>query len=169
MNESDISKAINTIAVEIIANNKDIKKVAIIGILQRGGPLAERIAAVIEQKEKVKVKVGTIDVSFYRDDLSVRGNKIVPKKSNIMFSIENKTVILVDDVLYKGRTTRAALDSLNDYGRAAKIELAVLVDRGGRELPVQPDYCGKKVSLTSSEDVLVHLTECDKEDKVIIK
>jgi len=169
MSEDDISRAVKKIAGEIVSRNKGAKNLALIGVLDGGYPLAKRIASIIETNEEEKVPVGGIDVSFYRDDLSIRGKSITPKKSDILFSIDKKTVVLVDDVLFHGRTVRAALDSLNDYGRPARVQLAVLVDRGNRELPIQPDYCGKKITTTQEDDVKVHLAENEGIDQVTVK
>lgn len=168
MNEAEVSRAVKRMAQEIIEKNKGAKDIALIGILEGGLPIANRLAQLIEAEEKMKVPVGGLDVSLYRDDLSVRGKNITLKKSSISFSVDKKIVILVDDVLFHGRTVRAALDNLNDYGRASKVQLAVLVDRGNRELPIQPDYCGKKISTTTEDEVKVRLTEIDGTDQVSV-
>jgi len=170
MDKEEISLALKRIAKEIIANNKDAKEIVFIGILNRGLPLANRLANLIEGLvEGVKIPVGSLDVSLHRDDIMKKGNKIEVKRSDIPFSIDGKVVILVDDVIYAGRTIRAAMDSLADYGRASRIHLVALVDRGRRELPIHPDYVGKKVSTAADEDVTVNLTEIDGIDKAVIK
>jgi pyrimidine operon attenuation protein/uracil phosphoribosyltransferase len=169
MDKEEISLALKRIAKEIIANNKDAKEIVLIGILNRGLPLANRLADLIEGLEGVKIPVGSLDVSLHRDDIMKKGNKIEVKRSDIPFSIDGKVVILVDDVIYAGRTIRAAMDSLADYGRASRIHLVALVDRGRRELPIHPDYVGKKVSTAADEDVTVNLTEIDGIDKAVIK
>jgi pyrimidine operon attenuation protein/uracil phosphoribosyltransferase len=169
MDKEEISLALKRIAKEIIANNKDAKEIVLIGILNRGLPLANRLADLIEGLEGVKIPVGSLDVSLHRDDIMKKGNKIEVKRSDIPFSIDGKVVILVDDVIYAGRTIRAAMDSLADYGRASRIHLVALVDRGRRELPIHPDYVGKKVSTAADEDVTVNLTEIDGVDKAVIK
>jgi pyrimidine operon attenuation protein/uracil phosphoribosyltransferase len=169
MSAEEMDKAIRVIAGEIIRVNAGAKNVVFVGILEGGLPIAKRLSKLIEEKQKVKIPVGGIDASLYRDDLSVRGKDITLKKSSISFSIDKKTVVLVDDVLFHGRTTRAALDNLIDYGRPSKVQLAVLIDRGNRELPIQPDFCGKKISTTISENVKVRLKEIDGVDEVIVR
>ena len=169
MDKEEISLALKRIAKEIIANNKDAKEIVLIGILNRGLPLANRLANLVEGLEGVRIPVGSLDVSLHRDDIMKKGSKIEVKRSDIPFSIDGKVVILVDDVIYAGRTIRAAMDSLADYGRASRIHLVALVDRGRRELPIHPDYVGKKVSTAADEDVTVNLTEIDGIDKAVIK
>lgn len=169
MSGSDIARSLKRMAQEIIEHDKGAGQLVLVGIMDGGLPIAERLAALIEESEKKKVPVGGLDVSLYRDDLSIRGKNIEPKKSDISFSIDKKIVILVDDVLFHGRTVRAALDSLNDYGRPARVQLAVLVDRGNRELPIQPDFCGKKIASSPDDQVIATLAENGGEDQVIIK
>ena len=169
MSGSDISRSLKRMAQEIIEHDKGAGQLVLVGIMDGGLPIANRLAALIEESEKKKVPVGGLDVSLYRDDLSIRGKNIEPKKSDISFSIDKKIVILVDDVLFHGRTVRAALDSLNDYGRPAKVQLAVLVDRGNRELPIQPDFCGKKISSSPDDQVIATLSENGGEDQVVIR
>jgi len=169
MSEADISRSINRMAKEIVEKDKGAQDLVFIGIMDGGLPIAKRLASMIEESERVKVPVGGLDVSLYRDDLSIRGKNIEPKRSDVSFSIDKKTVILVDDVLFHGRTVRAALDSLNDYGRPAKVQLAVLVDRGNRELPIQPDFFGKKITSSLEDQVVVLLTENGGSDQVVIK
>ena len=169
MTEIDMGHCLNRIAHEIIEVNRGAANVVLIGILNRGLPLARRLAKIIEQTTKVKVPVGGLDVSLYRDDLAKKGAFIDVRKSEIPFSVNNKIVVLVDDVIYAGRTARAALDGLKDYGRADKIQLASLVDRGNRELPIHPNYVGKIVPSAKDEKVQVELLEVDGVDRVIIK
>jgi pyrimidine operon attenuation protein / uracil phosphoribosyltransferase len=169
MDKEKISSALKRIAREIVEANKGTKDIVLVGILNRGLPLAERIAKFIESAENVKVPVGSMDVSLHRDDIRKKGSEIEVKRSDIPFSIDGKIVILVDDVIYAGRTIRAAMDGIADYGRASKIQLVALVDRGLRELPIHPDYVGEKISTTSDEDVIVNLAEIDGVDKAIVK
>jgi len=169
MTETDISHCLNRIAHEIIEVNKGAENIVLIGILNRGLPLAKRIAKIIENTLKIKVPVGGLDVSLYRDDLAKKGAYIDVKKSDIHFTINGKIVILVDDVIAAGRTTRAALDGLKDYGRADKIQLAALVDRGNRELPIHPNFIGRIVPSGKDEVVKVDLLEVDGSDRVTIK
>lgn len=169
MDKEDISVALKRIAKEIVEKNKDAKELVLVGIMNRGLPLAKRISKLIEGMEKVNIPVGSLDVSLHRDDILKKGPKIEVKRSDIPFSIDGKVVILVDDVIYAGRTIRAAMDGLADYGRASKIQLVALVDRGHRELPIHPDYTGEKISTTTDEDIFVNLVEMDGVDKVVIK
>ncbi|MFH1710651.1 MAG: bifunctional pyr operon transcriptional regulator/uracil phosphoribosyltransferase PyrR [bacterium] len=169
MDKDEISQALKRIAKEIVLANKEIKNVVLIGILNRGLPLANRLSKLIEGTEKVKVPVGALDVSLHRDDFREKGREIEVKRSDIPFSMDGKVVILVDDVIYAGRTIRAAMDGLADYGRASKIQLVALIDRGLRELPINPDYVGKKISTAADESVIVHLAEMDGVDKAVIK
>lgn len=169
MDKEEIGLALKRIAKEIVENNKGTKDLVLVGILERGLPLAQRLSKLIESSERAKVPVGSLDVSLHRDDILKKGPTIQMKSSDIPFSIDGKIVILVDDVIYAGRTIRAAMDGLADYGRASKIQLAALVDRGHREVPIHPDYVGKKAATTADEDVTVNLTETDGADKAVIK
>ena len=169
MDKEEISQALKRIAREIIEMNKGTKDLVLVGIMNRGLPIANRLSKIIEGTEKAKIPVGSLDVSLHRDDIRKKGSEIKVKKSDIPFSIDGKVVILVDDVIYAGRTIRAALDGLADYGRASKIQLVALIDRGLRELPIHPDYVGKKISTAADEDVLVNIAEMDDVDKVVIK
>jgi pyrimidine operon attenuation protein/uracil phosphoribosyltransferase len=169
MDKEKISLALKRIAREIVEKNKGTKDIVLVGILNRGLPLASRIAKFIESAENVKVPVGAMDVSLHRDDIRKKGSEIEVKRSDIPFSIDGKIVVLVDDVIYAGRTIRAAMDGIADYGRASKIQLVALVDRGLRELPIHPDYVGEKISTTSDEDVIVNLVEIDGVDKTVVK
>ncbi len=169
MDETAINRAINRIAHEIVETNKGAEEIVLIGIIARGVPIAKRLAKVIKATEEFDVPVGELDVSLYRDDLRNKGQYIEVRKSNIPFSIDDKIVVLVDDVVFAGRTCRAALDGLKDYGRAKKVQLVALVDRGHRELPIHPDFTGKKIPTAKGEEVRVELLEVDGIDRAIIK
>ncbi|MDD5594408.1 MAG: bifunctional pyr operon transcriptional regulator/uracil phosphoribosyltransferase PyrR [Candidatus Margulisbacteria bacterium] len=169
MDEVEMNRILRRIAHQIIETNKGTDNLAIVGIMQRGMPLAKRLAQFIEQEEGKPVPLGALDVSLYRDDLSQKGKYVEVRKSDIPFSIDNKVVVLVDDVIFAGRTARAALDGLKDYGRAAKVELAALIDRGHRELPIHPDFTGKVIPTAMKEDVKVEVLEVDGVDRVVIK
>lgn len=165
----EIRRALVRVAHEIAERNEGVQDVILIGIHRRGVPLAERIAATLADFEGQKVPVGYLDITFYRDDLSMRGPAPVVQKTSIHPDITGRTVILVDDVLYTGRTVRAALDALTDLGRPDCIQLAVLVDRGHRELPLRADFVGKNVPTSREERVVVRLHETDgQEDEVVI-
>ncbi|MDR1773975.1 MAG: bifunctional pyr operon transcriptional regulator/uracil phosphoribosyltransferase PyrR [Clostridioides sp.] len=168
MDKTQISRAITRISHEIIEKNKGIENVVIIGVRTRGIPLAERIAQKIGEIENQKLQTGTIDVTLYRDDLDKFKETPVVKGSFLDFDIHGKIVVLVDDVLYTGRTVRAALDAIIDIGRPSAIQLAVLVDRGHRELPIRADYVGKNVPTSRSEEITVRVEEIDGEDSVTI-
>ncbi|WP_449539944.1 bifunctional pyr operon transcriptional regulator/uracil phosphoribosyltransferase PyrR [Ferdinandcohnia sp. Marseille-Q9671] len=165
-----IRRALTRVAHEIIEKNKGIEDSVIVGIKTRGIYLAKRIAERIEQIEGKKIAIGELDITLYRDDLTTKTQDREPivKGSDIPVDITNKKVVLVDDVLYTGRTVRAALDALIDIGRPAQIQLAVLVDRGHREFPIRADYVGKNIPTSSAEKIVVELEEIDKEDQVTI-
>lgn len=167
--ELAINRALTRIAHEILEKNKGINDLVLIGIKTRGIYLAKRLCDIIDEIEGYKVPLGELDITLYRDDLSERGNQALIKGSEISFDINDKKVILVDDVLYTGRTVRAALDALIDYGRPKLIQLAVLIDRGHRELPIRADYIGKNVPTSEDEMILVQLVEVDNSEQVIIK
>ena len=169
MDEKAIGRAIKRISHEIIERNKGIEDVVLVGIKTRGVPIANRISKKIEQIEGSKVDTGQIDITLYRDDLKTINTDPVVNGSNIDFNINDKIVILVDDVLYTGRTVRSALDAVVDIGRPKAIQLAVLVDRGHRELPIRADYVGKNVPTSKDEIISVKLSEIDEEDSVTIK
>ena len=169
MDEKAIARAITRISHEIIEKNKGIEDVILIGIKTRGIPIANRIANRIEQIEGKKVSTGEMDITSYRDDLKKLQPDPIINGTNIKFDINEKTVVLVDDVLYTGRTVRSALNALMDVGRPKSIQLAVLVDRGHRELPIRADYVGKNVPTSKSEIISVKLIECDNEDSVSIE
>ncbi len=163
-----IRRALTRIAHEIIERNKGVEEVALIGIRRRGVPLAERLAKRIKEIEGKDIPIGVLDITLYRDDLTTIDQQPVIHRTDISFAVDNKTLVLVDDVLFTGRTIRAALDAIIDLGRPNAIQLAVLVDRGHRELPIRADYVGKNVPTSKKEIISVNLTELDKVDKVII-
>ncbi|MCX7568373.1 bifunctional pyr operon transcriptional regulator/uracil phosphoribosyltransferase PyrR [Tumebacillus sp. DT12] len=168
MDGQAIRRALTRIAHEIVEKNKGTDDLVLVGIKTRGMPLAERVQARIAAFEDVQVPVGSLDITLYRDDLKQRSEQPQVLGSEIGVDVTDKTVILIDDVLYTGRTVRAALDALIDIGRPKQIQLAVLVDRGHRELPIRPDYVGKNVPTSRSEAVSVQLAEVDTDDQVII-
>lgn len=169
MDSETIDRAVVRITSEILEKNKGAKDLAIIGVRTRGVHIAERIVKRINKIEKIKLPMGTLDITFYRDDLRRKTEWPKVEKTEIPFSVEDKKVILVDDVVYTGRTTRAALEGIMDFGRPSSIQLVAMVDRGHRELPIQPDYIGINVNTQSSEKVRVHLKETDGKDEVIVK
>jgi pyrimidine operon attenuation protein/uracil phosphoribosyltransferase len=164
-----IERAVARIAHEIIERNKGADNVVIVGIRARGDYLAARVAEMIESIEKVSIPVGVIDITLYRDDLQVVLEQPVVHKTEIPFDIEGKAVILVDDVLNTGRTIRAALDQLMDFGRPRSVQLAVLVDRGHRELPIRADYVGKNVPTAKGQRVVVRIQEVNGSDEVVVE
>ena len=168
MDERAMQRALVRISHEIIERNKGVDNVAIIGIRRRGVTLAQRIAANIKRIEGVQVPVGDLDITLYRDDLTSDQEQAQVNGTAVDFGIENKTVVLVDDVLYTGRTIRAALDALIDLGRPKSIQLAVLVDRGHRELPIRADYVGKNVPTSSQEVISVRVNDFDDSEQVVI-
>ncbi|WP_018132393.1 bifunctional pyr operon transcriptional regulator/uracil phosphoribosyltransferase PyrR [Effusibacillus pohliae] len=168
LDEQAIRRALTRIAHEIVEKNKGIEDIVLVGIKTRGIYLAKRLAERIESIEGKRVPVGSIDITLYRDDLQEKAEQPQIQGHAIPVSIKEKKVVLVDDVLYTGRTVRAALDALIDFGRPKRIQLAVLIDRGHRELPIRPDYVGKNVPTSQSELVAVHVQEIDGEDKVIL-
>ena len=166
--ESDIKRSLTRVAFEIIERNTDPENLVLIGIQSRGEPLAIRLNDLLKIQLKQEIPLGSLDITFHRDDFRTR--LLVPqvKATNIPFSLDGKTVILVDDVLYTGRTIRAALDVLVTYGRPAAVQLAVLVDRGHRELPIKADYVGKNIPTHEGEQVSVRLQETDSEEGVFL-
>ena len=168
MDSAAIDRALTRIAHEILERNKGLENVCLIGIQRRGVPLAERIARKIEQIEGQTVPVGILDITFYRDDLSMLSEHPVIKGTSMPFAIHDKKLVLVDDVLFTGRTTRAAIEALFDVDRPQCIQLAILIDRGHRELPIRADYVGKNVPTSRSEVVHVHVAEIDGEDLVVL-
>jgi pyrimidine operon attenuation protein/uracil phosphoribosyltransferase len=168
LTEEEIRRSLVRIAHEILEKNKGAKNLALVGIWTRGAYLAERLAALIEEFEEEKVGLGFLDVTFYRDDVRLRGLK-EPGKTRIDFDLTGLKVVLVDDVLFTGRTVRAALNALMDFGRPEKVQLAVLVDRGHRELPIKADYVGKNIPTSKTEEVKVYLKEVDGKEQVVIR
>lgn len=168
MDSDGIRRVITRIAHEIIERNKGTGDLVLIGIRRRGVPLARRLAERIRKIEGGMVPVGALDITLYRDDLTTMGHQPVVRQTEVGFTIEGKRVVLVDDVLFTGRTIRAALDALIDLGRPRSIQLAALVDRGHRELPIRADYVGKNVPTSRREEVAVRLSETDDNDEVII-
>ncbi|MTI69924.1 MAG: bifunctional pyr operon transcriptional regulator/uracil phosphoribosyltransferase PyrR [Firmicutes bacterium] len=168
LDEKAIKRATTRIAHEILENNKGTEDLILLGIKTRGVPFAERLAEKIYQIENKKVPILTLDITLYRDDLTEVDEKPIVESNKIDFDITNKTVILVDDVLYTGRTVRAALDAIVDKGRPKKVQLAVLIDRGHRELPIRPDFVGKNVPTSKEEVISVKFEEIDKVNEVMI-
>lgn len=168
MDEENIRRALYRLSHEITERNTGTADLVLVGIRTRGVPIANRLADFIRQHEGVTLPVGVLDITFYRDDLSLIAAQPVLHRTEIPFHLSNKKVILVDDVLYTGRTVRAALDALMDLGRPSSIQLAVLIDRGHRELPIRADFVGKNVPTSSKEVVHVKLKETDGEDTVLI-
>ena len=169
MSSSEIERTLVRLAHEIIEKNNGAKDLGLVGIRQRGVPLAQRLAGIIRRIEKKSpVPVGTLDITAHRDDLSTVGPKAVTQKSEITFDINGKDIILVDDVLYTGRTTRAAMDALFTHGRPRRIQLCVFVDRGHRELPIEATFVGRKIPTSPNESILVQLREVDEADKVLL-
>jgi pyrimidine operon attenuation protein/uracil phosphoribosyltransferase len=169
-----IGRTLSRIAHEIIERNDDLDAVALVGIHTRGVPLSQRLRRLVEERTGVELGLGQLDITFHRDDVHVReGNaprrrQPVVRDTKLDFELEGRTVILVDDVLYTGRTIRAAIDALLDYGRPARVQLAVLADRGHRELPIRPDYVGKNLPTARDERVQVQLVEVDEIDQVLL-
>jgi len=168
MTSEDISRTLARIAHEIIEQNKTIDHLILVGMRTRGVPLAKRLAAHIEDFEKIKIPVGALDINLYRDDLSSLDRQPIVQRTDIPANIDGKSIVLVDDVLYTGRSTRAAMDALIDLGRPQSIQLAVLVDRGHREMPIRPDYVGKNIPSARHEEIHVQLVETDGIDEVAI-
>jgi pyrimidine operon attenuation protein/uracil phosphoribosyltransferase len=169
MTAEDVRRATIRISHEIVEKHAGTDGLALVGIQRRGVPLARRLAAAILENEGVAIPVGALDITFYRDDLSLVAQQPIVKGTDIAFDLNGRTIVLVDDVLYTGRTIRAAMDALIDYGRPQAIRLAVLVDRGHRELPIRADHVGKNVPTSREEVVKVTLEETDGEDAVEIE
>jgi pyrimidine operon attenuation protein/uracil phosphoribosyltransferase len=169
-----IARSLARISHELIEGNEDLDRVALVGIQTRGVPLAARLRALVAERTGVELPLGALDITFHRDDVHVRdggrppGRQPVVRATSIPFSLEGKTVVLVDDVLYTGRTIRAAIDALLEFGRPARVQLAVLVDRGHRELPIRPDYVGKNLPTARRERIQVELVEVDEVDGVLL-
>jgi len=168
MNSDDIKRTVKRIAHQIIEEIPDTENLVLIGIKTRGVPLARTIAEEIEKISGKQIPVGALDITFYRDDLSLVGEKPEVKGTEMDFDITGRDVVLVDDVLYTGRTTRAALDEIMDYGRPRRVKLCVLIDRGHRELPICPDFVGKTITTTKKEIVKVKFEETDGVTEVVI-
>ncbi len=168
MTPEDVRRSLARIAHEIIERNRTVEHLILVGMRTRGVPLARRLATNMENLEGMRIPVGALDISLYRDDLSSLDPQPTVQRTDIPVSIDNQSVILVDDVLYTGRSTRAAMDALIDLGRPLSIQLAVLIDRGHRELPIRPDYVGKNIPSSRHEDIRVQLKEVDGIDGVVI-
>lgn len=168
MTGSEINRTLVHLAHEIVEKTEALESLALIGIRRRGVPLAERLSKKIFQIASSQVPVGTLDIQLYRDDLSPMGTKPIVHPTQIAFPVGEKDVILVDDVLYTGRTTRAALDALFDHGRPRRVRLCVLIDRGHRELPIEASFVGKRVTTAHSESIEVKLRETDEVEKVLL-
>lgn len=168
MDGDAIRRALTRISHEIVERNKGTESIVLVGIRSRGIPLAERIAAAIEKIEGVKPAIGILDITLYRDDLSMLSYQPIVRETEIPVDITDKTIVLIDDVLYTGRTIRAALDAVIDLGRPKSIQLAVLIDRGHRELPIRADFVGKNVPTSSKEEIRVMLKEYDADERVVL-
>ncbi|MEB3295858.1 MAG: bifunctional pyr operon transcriptional regulator/uracil phosphoribosyltransferase PyrR [Synechococcales bacterium] len=168
LSSQELRRTVNRLASEVVERAGDLSQLALIGIHTRGVPLADLIAEQIQLLEQVPIPTGALDITFYRDDLDRIGVR-TPEKTDIPFDLTGKTVVLVDDVIFKGRTIRAALDAVNDYGRPGIIRLAVLVDRGHREVPIQPDFIGKDLPTSKDEIVKVYLQAIDGRDGVELR
>lgn len=165
LDNNDIKRALRRIAHEITEKNKGTENLCLIGIQKGGVILANRLASQIKSIENTRIEVGTLDITLYRDDFNIKKEQPIVKKTDIPFSITDKTVVLVDDVLFTGRSIRAAMDALIDFGRPASIQLAVLIDRGHRELPIRADYAGKNIPTSFNDRVNVILDEQNQEDR----
>ena len=168
LDETKIQRALTRIAHEILEHNSGAESLAIIGILTRGAHLAKRIAATIEKLESVKVPVGLMDISLYRDDVRSKHDQPIVQRTDILFDVAGRNIILVDDVLFTGRTIRAALDQIIDFGRPKSIQLAVLVDRGHRELPIKADYVGINIPTAKTDQVVLEVKEKEGVDRVYV-
>jgi pyrimidine operon attenuation protein / uracil phosphoribosyltransferase len=168
MSASEVERTLIRLAHEILEKNNGVEDLALVGIRRRGVPLAERLAKIIQRIEKKPVLLGTLDITLYRDDLSTLGSKPVVQKHEMEISITGKSVVLVDDVLYTGRTTRAAMDALFRAGRPKRLQLCVLIDRGHRELPIEAAFIGRTVQTTENQIIEVKLREVDDAEKVLL-
>lgn len=168
MSPEEVQRALTRIAHEITERNSGAQELALVGIRARGVPLAQHLARIIAESEGVEVPVGMLDITLYRDDIAIRHDHPIVRSTEIPFHVDDLTIVLVDDVLYTGRTVRAALDALMDLGRPRRIQLAVLVDRGHRELPIRADFVGKNVPTSRDEKVIVHVQETDGINEVLI-
>ena len=174
LDEAGIAKSLSRIAHEVVEANPDLERVALVGVHTRGVPLAHRLRRLIQEFTGEELALGTVDITFYRDDVQVRAGEPprraqpLVRATKLDFPLEGRTVVLVDDVLYTGRTIRAAIDALFDYGRPARVQLACLADRGHRELPIRPDYVGKNLPTSRQERIQVQLVEVDEVDQVLL-
>jgi pyrimidine operon attenuation protein/uracil phosphoribosyltransferase len=168
MSASEIERTLVRLAHEIVEKNAGAANLGLVGIKRRGVPLANRLARLIETIERVKVETGVLDISFYRDDLSTDGPRPTVNKGDIGFDVNGRDIVLMDDVLYTGRTIRAALDALFDHGRPKSVQLLVLIDRGHRELPIQATYTGRTIPTSSREIIEVKLREVDEDEQVLL-
>jgi pyrimidine operon attenuation protein/uracil phosphoribosyltransferase len=168
MSASEIERTLVRLAHEIAEKNNGVEGLGLVGIRRRGVPIAERLVKIIQRMEDVPIPVGTLDITFYRDDLSTLGPKPVVQKSEVGFDIKDKNIVLVDDVLFTGRTIRAALDALFSHGRPRRVQLCVLIDRGHRELPIEAAFIGRVVQTSMNEVIEVKLTEVDNAEKVLL-
>ena len=168
MSADDLRRALVRIAHEIVERNGGTDDLVMVGVRSRGVPLAQRLAALVQEHEGVEVPVGSLDITYYRDDLTKIAHAPIVKRTEAMPELTGKTVVLVDDVLFTGRTVRAALDAITDHGRPTAVRLAVVVDRGHRELPIRPDHVGKNLPTSLDENVQVRLSETDGVDEVVI-
>ncbi|MGB7556215.1 MAG: bifunctional pyr operon transcriptional regulator/uracil phosphoribosyltransferase PyrR [Candidatus Korobacteraceae bacterium] len=168
LSASEIERTLVRLAHEIVEKNNGVANLGLVGIMRRGVPLAQRLTKILGRIEKTEVPVGSLDITLYRDDLSTVGHRPEVRKSTMEFDIQDKNIILVDDVLYTGRTARAALDALFDHGRPRRIQLCVLIDRGHRELPIEAAFVGRTIQTTSKEIIEVKLRETDNSDKVLL-
>ena len=174
LDAEQVARTLSRIAHEIIERNDDLDSVALVGIHTRGVPLAQRLRRLVEERSGVELELGQLDITFHRDDVRVRSGSAprraqpIVRDTRLEFELEGRTVILVDDVLYTGRTIRAAIDALIEYGRPDRVQLAVLADRGHRELPIRPDYVGKNLPTAHSDRVHVELNEIDEIDRVVL-
>ncbi|MBM4128775.1 MAG: bifunctional pyr operon transcriptional regulator/uracil phosphoribosyltransferase PyrR [Nitrospira sp.] len=169
LNKDDINRALTRMAHEIIEKNKGTEKLCLVGIQRGGVHLAKRLAAKIKETERKDIPVGSLDIAFYRDDLNIRKEQPTVRRTEIPFEVTDMKIVLVDDVLFTGRSIRSAMDAVMDLGRPAAIQLAVLIDRGHRELPIKADYVGKNIPTSLAENVEVELKEGGLEDRVILK
>jgi pyrimidine operon attenuation protein / uracil phosphoribosyltransferase len=174
LDAEQVARTLSRIAHEIIERNDDLDSVALVGIHTRGVPLAQRLRRLVEERSGIALELGQLDITFHRDDVHVRSGNAprrpqpVVRETRLEFELEGRTVILVDDVLYTGRTIRAAIDALIEYGRPERVQLAVLADRGHRELPIRPDYVGKNLPTAREDRVQVELNEIDEIDRVVL-
>jgi pyrimidine operon attenuation protein/uracil phosphoribosyltransferase len=174
LDAEQVARTLSRVAHEIIERNDDLESVALVGIHTRGVPLAQRLRRLVEERSGVELELGQLDITFHRDDVHVRSGSAprrpqpIVRDTRLEFELEGRTVILVDDVLYTGRTIRAAIDALIEYGRPDRVQLAVLADRGHRELPIRPDYVGKNLPTARGDRVQVELNEIDEIDRVVL-